>query len=94
MKYLNRKVQAYKEQDRAGKREIDNDNYIDAEWLHDRLNSCCGCCGIDFDVGISEGNIYSNLSAQRLDCNQCHTKANCVAYCVKCNCSASNKEKI
>eukprot|EP00438_Fugacium_kawagutii_P015581 Skav229714 [mRNA] locus=scaffold49:189255:192446:+ [translate_table: standard] len=94
MHYLNRKVQAYKEQDRAGKREIDNDNYIDAEWLHERLNSCCGCCGKDFDVAISEGNIYSNLSAQRLDCNQCHTKTNCVAYCVKCNCSASNKEKI
>ena len=31
--YLERKVQNYKEQDRAGKRKIDHKNYITAQWL-------------------------------------------------------------
>ena len=36
--YLERKVQNYKEQDRAGNRKIDHKNYITAQWLLDRLN--------------------------------------------------------
>ena len=89
--YLNRKVQAYKEQDRAGKRTIDKEHYIDAEWLLERMKSNCNRCGVDFILQINKGTIYSNLTAQRLQNDICHTKENCIAYCKRCNCSESNK---
>jgi len=91
--YFNRKVQAYKEQDRAGKRTIDHEHYIDGDWLLERINSNCNRCGVAFDLQINNGTIYSNLTAQRKDCSISHTKENCIAYCKRCNCSESNKCK-
>ena len=46
LNYLERKVQNYKEQDRAGKRKIDHKNYITAQWLLDRLNGFCEKCSV------------------------------------------------
>ena len=89
--YLTRKIQTYKEQDKAGKRPIDNDHYIDAEWMLERINSCCNRCGVDFTLEINKGAIYSNFTAQRIQNNICHSKENCIAYCKRCNCSESNK---
>ena len=92
--YFSRKVQGYKEQDRAGKRKIENNTYIDENWLLEKLNSCCSRCGIEFSINLDKGSIYSNLTAQRINNEMCHIKSNCLAYCKRCNCSASNREKI
>ena len=91
--YLERKVQNYKEQDRAGKRKIDHKNYITAQWLLDRLNDFCEKCSVEFYVKLKSGNITTNLTAQRKSNEQTHTISNCIAYCKKCNCAASDKEQ-
>ena len=91
--YFERKCEAYKVQDRLAKRPIDHKNYIDSNWLLDRVKSSCMNCGINFSLQIERGLIFSNLTAQRLQNKICHTKENCIAYCKMCNCSASDKEK-
>ena len=63
--YLERKVKGYKEQDRKGKRKVDHENYITADWLLGKMNGCCERCNIDFYVKTCNGNISNNLTAQR-----------------------------
>ena len=62
--YLKRKVEGYKEQDRKA-RKIDDNSYIPADWLLDRLNGSCEFCNADFYVKSINGNIRTNLTAQR-----------------------------
>ena len=91
--YLKRKVEGYKEQDRKAKRKIDHKNYIIADWLLDRLNGHCELCNVDFYVKSINGNIRTNLRAQRKFNDQTHTISNYIAYCKKCNCCMSDEEK-
>ena len=75
-------------QDKKSKREINDENYIDAEWCMSRLKGCCGQCGCKFEIDRDKGQISSNFTAQRL-CNlHGHTKDNCDSWCVYCNWSA------
>ena len=90
-KYFERKVAAYKEQDRKAGRSVDRFNYMDAQWLKDRINDKCCQCGCGFTLSIDNGNINSNLTAQRMDNDQPHLKDNCVAFCASCNRCFSNK---
>ena len=91
--YLKRKVEGYKEQDRNAKRKIDHKNYITPEWLLNRLNGRCELCNVEFYIKSINGNIRTNLTAQRKFNDQTHTISNCIAYCKKCNCQMSDKEK-
>ena len=91
--YLCRKVEGYKEQDRKAKRKIDHKNYITPECLLERLNGNCENCSVEFYVKTIGGNIRTNLTAQRKFNDQTHTVSNCIAYCKRCNCNASDKEK-
>ena len=91
--YLCRKVEGYKEQDRKAKKKKDHKNYITPEWLLERLNGNCEKCSVEFYVKTIGGNISTNLTAQRKFNDQTHTISNCIAYCKRCNCNASDKEK-
>ena len=91
--YLERKIKCYKEQDNKGKRKIDHKNYITVDWLLAKLNGYCELCSIDFHIKTCNGNISTNLTAQRKNNNVCHTINNCIAYCKACNCAMSNREK-
>ena len=88
MNYFKNKIEAYKQQDRKAGRELNLDNYVDVDWCMDRLQSTCGKCGCDFYFETKKGNINSNFSCQRTDNNFSHTKDNCIAYCVDCNCAS------
>lgn len=88
MNYSKNKIEAYKQQDRKAGRELNLDNYVDVEWCMDRLQSTCGKCGCDFYFETKKGNINSNFSCQRVDNNFSHSKDNCIAYCVDCNCAS------
>ena len=88
MNYFKNKIEAYKQQDRKTGRELNLDNYVDVEWCMDRLNGTCGKCGCDFYFETKKGNINSNFSCQRTDNNFSHTKDNCIAFCVDCNCAS------
>ena len=47
----------------------------------------------NFYVKLKSGNISTNLTAQRKDNEQSHTISNCIGYCEKCNCAASDQEQ-
>lgn len=86
--YLNKKIQGYRKQDRDAKRKIDEETYINIEWLRDRMNKSCSNCGEEFLIEKERGSIISNLTAQRLNNSRCHSKDNIKAFCVYCNCSS------
>ena len=86
--YFNRKVSGYRAQDRAAKRELSKDNYINKEWFMTKALSNCGSCGCHFYVKFKEGNAYSNITAQRLDNKSDHNLNNVAPWCNKCNCAA------
>ena len=88
MNYFKNKIEAYKQQDRKAGRELNLDNYVDVDFCMDRMNGTCGKCGCDFYFETKKGNINSNFSCQRVDNNFSHTKDNCIAYCVDCNCAS------
>ena len=91
MKYFDRKVLAYKEQDRKNGFGIPKENYVDAEWLKDNVNGKCANCGCGFVLSMDSGNINSNLTCQRV-CNDLpHTKDNVIAFCASCNRCFSDK---
>ena len=85
--YFERKIEAYKSQDRAGKRHIPKNGYVNAEWFLDNIKNQCNFCGCGFHLDIKNGNILSNLSCQRKDNSLTHTLDNVIPYCVRCNCS-------
>ena len=91
MNYFDRKVLAYKEQDRKNRFEIPKDNYVNAERLKDNVNGKCANCGCGFVLSMDSGNIDSNLTCQRL-CNDLpHTKDTVIAFCASCNRCFSDK---
>ena len=86
--YFKNKIEAYKQEDRKAGRELNLDNYVDVDFCMDRMNGTCGKCGCDFYFETKKGNINSNFSCQRTDNNFSHTKDNCIAFCVDCNCAS------
>ena len=86
--YLKNKVDGYKQQDLRAGRDLNLDNYVDVEWCMERMRGTCGKCGCDFHIEKKKGFMSSNFTAQRLDNNFSHTKDNCQAFCVYCNCSS------
>ena len=89
IEYFKNKIEGYKHQDRKGKREIDEENYIDLKWCVDNFKNGCGKCGVRFDFDKFNGKMSSNFTAQRLENSIGHTKDNCVSWCRYCNCGAS-----
>ena len=86
--YLQNKIDGYRQQDKKSQREINEDNYVDVKWCMKRLKGHCEKCGCKFDIDKHKGQIRSNFTAQRADNGLAHTKDNCHAFCVYCNCSA------
>jgi len=92
--YFENKIKGYVEQDKKAGREIDDKNYIDWDWLSDQFEKqggLCSMCQNPFEVVLRNGNVVSNVSADRIDNKKCHLKTNCDLKCVKCNTSKSNK---
>ena len=87
-RYLSNKIKNYKLQDEAKKRKIDNDEYVDVEWFMKRINGNCQNCGCRFEFENVNGYLTNNITAQRLNNEVSHYKANCEAWCKLCNCSA------
>ena len=42
--YFQNKVEGYKAQDRKKARETDSEEYVDVEWMMERMNSNCQRC--------------------------------------------------
>ena len=88
MIYFQNKVESYKIQDRRAQREINEGEYISAEWCLQQFRARCQKCNSPFNFETKQGKLCSNFTAQRL-CNfRPHEVDNCIAYCVYCNVSA------
>jgi hypothetical protein len=82
--YLTKKVENYKKQDLQHGRPI-TDNFITPEWLKGQFGKVCHDCGDCFRFDIKGKVVESNLSADRVDNDECHHLNNIVPLCVTCN---------
>ena len=98
--YFRTKIADYKRQDKKANREIDENEYITAEWLYDQISQnpfCCGhhdhICGVPLEYYLNDANntVESNITADRINNDIAHLKTNCRLMCVECNKSKSNK---
>ena len=87
MSYFERKILNYKEQDRKAKRTIPKEGYVNAQWFLNNITNQCNYCGCGFSMDIKNGNIMTNLAAQRKSNELSHELNNIIPYCVRCNCS-------
>ena len=89
--YLRRKIRGYREQDRDAKREIHKEQYVDIDWLLNCVNKNCIHCGSHLYIDFTEGNVISNISADRVDNTIGHAIHNIRPACRWCNSCRSNK---
>ena len=91
MAYFNRKVSGYKSQDNAAGRLIPKDFYVTAEKLESYANMNCFNCHTHLYLDFKDGNVITNITADRIDCSLSHTLDNIRPCCRACNCSLSDK---
>ena len=83
-RYLDRKVENYRKQDLNHHREV-TDNFVTKEWLKGQFGKVCQDCGDCLRFDILGGRVESNLTADRIDNDECHHLNNIVPLCVSCN---------
>ena len=65
-RYFQSKVEGYKAQDRKKAREIDSEEYVNVEWMMERMNSNCQRCNKKFNFTIKNGSLCSDFTASPL----------------------------
>ena len=88
-KYLVQKINGYKQQDKNAKRAISK-NYITKDWLRSCFGTNCRCSSV-FTFEYMNGDLTSNLTADRQNNDEDHNLNNIVPMCITCNTSKSNK---
>ena len=73
LSYFERTILNYKEQDRKAKRTIPKEGYVNAQWFLDNTKNQCNYCGCGFSIDMKNGNIITNLTAQRKNNDYTHT---------------------
>ena len=84
-RYFQSKVEGYKAQDRKKAREVDSEEYVDVEWVMEKLNSNCQRCNKKFNFTIKNGSLCSDFTCQRAVNKIGRFKSNLTAYCKQCN---------
>ena len=91
--YFNKKINNYKIQDKMGHREICKE-YIDSNWFFNNLDKPCNICKGELSYKLhGNGAMTSNITADRINNNICHSVNNCQICCVRCNVNKSNFNK-
>ena len=88
--YFEKKVLGYKTQDKLANRKVSKD-YVNVKWFMDAVNQCCSNCSCSFDISFTDGNIRSNITADRIRNDEDHNIENIQPMCSYCNCCKSNK---
>ena len=89
--YLDAKIVRYKEQDVKAKRAINDKNYITRELLKGYFGQMCTHCGFCLGFEIVNGQVLSEMTAQRLNNSIAHELDNVEPMCITCNCALSNR---
>ena len=66
-RYFNQKVKQYKSQDLEAERPINEEDYVNVEWLKSQLNNRCANFNEPFVVERDDDKLITNLTANRLD---------------------------
>ena len=90
--YFDKTKVNYKIQDKLGHREICKD-YINSDCFFDNLGATCDICKCELIYHTYNGGITSNITADRINNNICHSLNNCKICCVRCNASKSKSNK-
>jgi len=89
--YFRFKVENYKVQDTKAKREINNEDYINQDWIFNQIEkygTYCKFCNTNMTLYIDEeNNVISNITVDRKDNKLAHIKSNCQLCCHHCNVS-------
>ena len=89
--YFRFKVENYKLQDAKAKREFENKDYINEDWIFNQIEkygTYCKFCNINMSLYIDdENNVKSNITVDRIDNKLSHVKTNCQLCCLHCNVS-------
>ena len=91
MPYFNRKISGYKSQDNTAGRLISKYFYITAEELESYANGSCFNCNTHLYLDFKDGNVITNITADRTDNDIGHQLDNNQPGCRACNCSLSDK---
>lgn len=87
--YFNMKVENYKTQDNKAKREFNKVDYINEEWINNKIEECnyiCMYCKKHMELYIDEySNVKSNITVDRINNNLSHIKLNSQICCLNCN---------
>jgi len=90
-KYLQMKVNNYKNQDLKANRIIDEKDYIDVEFIlkkYDDQKCLCKYCSVEMELCNDNDN---TLECDRINNDYCHTKDNCQLLCHHCNITKGNR---
>ena len=97
--YFTLKIKNYIEQDMLAGRVIKTkqgdlvfknkviQDYVDYDWIKGKGLLFCYICGEQFEYELIDGKVHSNMTIDRLDNANPHTKSNCKICCLHCNCS-------
>ena len=58
IRYLETNISNYKIQHRKANREINENKYIDVQWLYDRMGCRCNRCSCEFEFDIQNGIVF------------------------------------
>jgi hypothetical protein len=87
--YFTEKVTHYKHQDIVAGRQWKQEDYVTADWIKEEFGQldpvCCFLCSTPYETIVSNGNVTSNLTVDRIDNTKAHIKTNCRLCCVDCN---------
>lgn len=89
--YYQMKIDNYKTQDKKAKRDFQDDNYIDVDFINKQMtknNNKCSLCLKDIQIFVdNNNNVISDLTIDRIRNNEPHIKSNCQLCCLSCNVS-------
>ena len=88
--YFENKIKGYKEQDRIAQRRTNKDNSVNEEWLLNCVNKKCIHGGNHLYIEFKQGNVSSNITADRINNTDDHNINHICHSCVCCNCCKSN----
>ena len=95
--YFQHKSDNYKRQDKtAGRLWNTSDEYVNADWFNDEycklpIKSCSACLS-PYEIHIdANGEVHTNLTADRINNKLTHVQSNIRLLCNHCNCTRGNK---
>jgi hypothetical protein len=90
--YFKFKIDGYKSQDKKSNRKFDDKNYVTVEWISAEFHTCsiCPSCNKRYELYVENGNVYSDVTIDRLENDDAHVIGNVRLCCNQCNMTRGN----